>query len=232
MAHKSSTANIISSTTARLEYIYDALIYLLVLPYPRFYRRNTRDPIVSIIDKADDTGAIITELARWRTSKVLEANYVQVGGAVLFASIIAALSWPAIATTHWSCPALWYAGILFSLMAVVLGAQQLIVISDGFSPTTWNDALEIRRRLVTVDQSGQWQPSRVMLFVLQAPLMCLAYSMLLFLAGLVSFIVSPLALKPAWNDEAKTVVLFLVALAVACMVRYRTSLSVHSLEVT
>ena len=88
-------------------------------------------------------------------------------------------------------------------MAVILGAQQLIVISNSFSAATDNNALEIRGRLMVVDRSGRDQPSRVMLFVLQSPLMCLAYSILLFLAGLLSFVISPLALKPAWNDEAK-----------------------------
>ena len=53
---------------------------------------------------------------------------------------------------------------------------------------------------------GRYWPDRTILFALQAPLMCFTYSILLFLGGLTSVVLSPLIHDPEWNDEAKVVV--------------------------
>ena len=44
---------------------------------------------------------------------------------------------------------------------------------------------------------------RNILFVWQAPIMSLAHSVIFFLVGLISVVVSPFAKEVGWNDEAK-----------------------------
>ena len=118
----------------------------------------------------------------------------------MFASIIAALSWPTVVGKHWSGPALWYAGVVFALVAIVLGAQQTMVLSDACQNP--NNVSKVRKNLMR-GSARRERPGRTVLFALQAPLMCLAYSIVLFLAGLTSIVLSPLAQNPGWNAEAK-----------------------------
>ena len=166
--------------------------------------------------------------------------------------------------THWSGPACWYAGIIWALLAIVLGAQQSMVVPDacqspekiselrqklmvgghgrgfldkhvstkygGRGVSQWVE----RSRAATGESSGghkgvregeevekgegrhhhrhhheqhhherRKQPSHLVLFALQAPLMCLTYSIFFFLAGLASVVLSPLAHNPGWNADAK-----------------------------
>lgn len=120
-------------------------------------------------------------------------------GAILFTSIISCLSWSNLSRSHWSGPALWYAGIILSLTSVVLGAQQTLELPEASGTI---DALTFKRRL-TARHSNPPTPSRIMLFALQAPFMCMTYSIALFLAGLTSVVLSPLARQPMWDDDAK-----------------------------
>ena len=90
-----------------------------------------------------------------------------------------------------------------------------------------------------------------MLFVWQAPLMCMSYSILCFLAGLSSVVISPLASRPMWNNDAsvrlsvsvrvwkalhesltlvQTTVIFLIAAVFAGFTFVGTSLGMHYLE--
>ena len=95
---------------------------------------------------------------------------------------------------HWSGPALWYAAIIFSLNAVILGAQQAMVISDLGDGT--EQASERLRKRSEIKE-------RNILFVWQAPIMSLVHSVIFFLVGLISVVVSPFAKEVGWNDEAK-----------------------------
>ena len=143
---------------------------------------------------------------------------------------------------HWSGSACWYAGIIWSLLAIVLGQQQMMLVSEV--PQTSGDLTQLRKHVQEgshaqsffglrhpaqgamrekdepkVDEQGypqhpayerehasrmeQQQPSHMVLFALQAPLMCLTYSIVFFLAGLASVVLSPLAVSPGWNAQAK-----------------------------
>ena len=53
-----------------------------------------------------------------------------------------------------------------------------------------------------INRRGE-RPSHMVLFALQAPIMCLTYSIVFFLAGLASVVLSPVAKNPEWNSEAK-----------------------------
>ena len=168
-------------------------------------------------------------------------------GAIMFASMISGLSWNNVSTSHWSGAALWYAGIILALTSIVLGAQQTMIMPEVVDTNT---AQAFRRRLIVDENAKTAMPRRSMLFVWQAPLMCLSYSIVCFLTGLTSVVVSPLGRDPTWNDGAKvcqsrcctrscagnqkltsnqTVTLYLSVAAFAIITLVVTSLSVHRL---
>ena len=117
----------------------------------------------------------------------------------MFTSVISCLSWTEISGRHWTAPAFWYASIGLALTSVILAAQQMLVIDTLRIP----NAVAIRQRLVYRTKSGRDRPKRIMLLVWQAPTQSLSYSMTCFLAGLMSYIYSPVARKMAWDDDAK-----------------------------
>ena len=55
----------------------------------------------------------------------------------------------------------------------------------------------------TADSMHTSEPSNSALFAWQLPIMLLGYTVVAFLAGLCSVVLSPLARNPGWNDEAK-----------------------------
>ena len=121
----------------------------------------------------------------------------------MFASTISCLSWSNLSSSHWSGPALWYGSIILALMAVMLGAQQVMFLPDKFDG---NAARDFRKRLMVRSREkmrAELEPRQSILFAWQAPLMCLSCSVVFFHAGLLSVVISPLARKPGWGDEAK-----------------------------
>lgn len=117
---------------------------------------------------------------------------------MLFASVVSCLSWTGLDGRHWTAPAFWYCSIVLAITAVVLGAQQFMVL-DNVKPNDWK---QFQRHLRVSDQ-GEWRPERTMLYVWQSPLMALSYSMVLFMAGLLSYVISPFANKRLWDEDAK-----------------------------
>ena len=110
----------------------------------------------------------------------------------MFGAPIASLSWTAVPSSHWSGPALWYAAIVLSLTSVVLGGQQAWLLPISISPheaQIYRDKFEGKRQRA--------------LLAWQAPMMCLCYSILFFLAGLGVVVISPFARKGNWGEEAK-----------------------------
>jgi hypothetical protein len=122
----------------------------------------------------------------------------QTKSVVIFAALISSLSWATLSNSHWSGPALWYAGIVLSLTALVLGAQQSIALP---SEADTDGACNIQQRLRSDGKATT--PRQDMLFIQQSPLMCLSWAVFCFLAGLTSVVVSPLARHPVWGIEAK-----------------------------
>ena len=89
-----------------------------------------------------------------------------------------------------------------ALMAVVLGAEHTMMLSNLSAPT--RNILTVRKKLRgMMSAKDNVRPGAIILFTLQAPLMCLAYSIILFLGGLASFVISPLAMNPIWDADAK-----------------------------
>lgn len=73
------------------------------------------------------------------------------------------------------------------------------MVLDNVKPNDWK---QFQRHLRVSDQ-GEWRPERTMLYVWQSPLMALSYSMVLFMAGLLSYVISPFANKRLWDEDAK-----------------------------
>ena len=124
---------------------------------------------------------------------------IQSQSVLLFTSVISSLSWSTVFERHWTGPAFWYASILLSLVGLVLGAQQVLVL-ESITSHTWQ---EMRRTLAWLDSEGTWHCRRLMLYTLQSPIQCFAYSVICFLAGFLSYVFSPLAEGQGWNDNAK-----------------------------
>ena len=124
----------------------------------------------------------------------------------MFASTISCLSWSVLSSSYWSGPALWYGSIVLALMAVMLGAQQVMFLPDNFDADAARDfrvRLMVRSSREKKRAAEVLEPRQSMLFAWQAPLMCLSCSVVFFHAGLLSVVVSPLARKREWGDEAK-----------------------------
>lgn len=131
-------------------------------------------------------------------------GYVQVAGAVMFASVTSCLSWNTIDSRHWSGPALWHATIILSLSAIFTGAQQSLVLPDAASiDTIPQHELDSMKLSFAISTSQPTKASACALFSWQIPMMLLGYAVVGFLGGLCSVVLSPLAQKAGWNEEAK-----------------------------
>lgn len=114
----------------------------------------------------------------------------------MFASVISALSWDNVNITHWSARANFYSSIIFALMSVILGAQQIMTLPDvDDNAITAEDALELKLLLERHPTS--------MKFAYQCPIMLFSFSLLTFLAGLFAFVFGPLGTFASWGPDAK-----------------------------
>ena len=67
-----------------------------------------------------------------------------------------------------------------------------------------NDAIKVRNRLTKYAGDGHSIKLKTrFIFMLQAPIMLLTFSVMTFLAGLCSVVFSPLGQDPGWNSNAK-----------------------------
>ena len=126
-------------------------------------------------------------------------------GGFLFTSVTSCLQWYGTQTSHWSAPALFYSSLIFSLLAVVNGSQQILLLPETKAGGYYSDRDEDEARSIQdrLRKDGAYEVKRRWLFALQAPMMLLTLSVMTFLAGLCSVIFSPLAHHLAWNSEAK-----------------------------
>ncbi|OQU99756.1 hypothetical protein CLAIMM_05343 [Cladophialophora immunda] len=217
--------------------------------YHEMLYRNTVDPLGTII-KATDDESVVAQLNQFARTKADESKYIQLAGGFVFTTVATCLTWPATNRGHWSGAALFYCSILFALIAIVCGSQQLLVLPTADKtavlptpsrPMALADAMAIKERLTV---SGQFRHPNAaaahhrpfpedlkvgFVFSLQAPIMLLTFSTMTFLAGLCSVVFSPLARDLRWNDEAKIAVVFLVVALITLTVFISTSRLIHKL---
>ena len=158
--------------------------------------------------------------------------------AVLFSSVCSCLQWENLSSTHWVASALFYVSILFALVAVILGAQQAMLLPDfdtnkspdhraSMSSENIAKAQKFIEKMRHTSGTGS-RPKYGVVFALQCPIMFLALSVWTFLAGLCTVVAGPFARMYAWGDEAKVLIVFITA-AVVCMVGFLScSFFIHS----
>ena len=117
----------------------------------------------------------------------------------MFTCVASCLQWPSVSASTWAATAFFYASIVFALVAIVTGSQQMLLLSGSRDV---DDGLMLEM-LSTPDRAGRARPRAAAVFALQAPLMLLTLSVMAFLAGLWAIVFSPLRAHLAWDDSAK-----------------------------
>ena len=144
------------------------------------------------------------------TSRACPSMYSSLQGGFLFTTVASCLQWPGTQNGHWSASALFYASILFALIAIILGSQQLLVLSNIAPIDKLDRELrasekryleEVVKRLC--DPHRQGEPNNFGVAALQAPFTLLSLAVLAFLAGLCSVVFAPLATQLIWDDHAR-----------------------------
>lgn len=176
--------------------------------------RNTQEPLYAIAREKENSRRE-QMIESWIKMKRSELEYVSVAvglckvsrlhsdaladsmqGAVIFATVPTCLGWIEISKAHWTAPAFWYVSIVLAIMSVVIAAQQTSVLSS-LQKTKFSI---VQDRLV---QSVAALPRRKMLYAWQIPLQCLSYSIVAFLVGFSSYIVSPITAANPWDGKAQ-----------------------------
>jgi len=91
---------------------------------------------------------------------------------------------------------------VFAILAVVLGSQHNMLLPDMTTQID-KDWKAIRESMTVGNQDGTRRPSSTMMFAWQGPTMCLSYSLVAFMGGLMSVVFSPWAQNMVWGPEAK-----------------------------
>jgi len=151
---------------------------------------------------------------------------------LLAAAVIGCFSWTPVVGEHWAGPAARYSSLLLALFATLLSSSQAPIFSSFQGPLGTTDLdhvvallLKVHRdnpgeptqRPASDPEGGQttaeatpahWTPSVVhvrwtMVFVFQAPMMLMAYSMTCFLIGLSLYVCTPLYDGGGFRGESK-----------------------------
>lgn len=201
--------------------------------YRELFKRNTLRPMKKIIRESGRPELQHRLLRQWARTKYKESQYIQVAGGLLFTSVVSCLQWPSTINAHWFAPTSFYSSILFALLAIVMGSQQLLLLpnetdpysDDGFDALTAIDTRytseeetrktefkylqKVVKRLTTTKHDDR--PNPILVFALQTPIMLLTLSVMCFLTGLSTIVFAPLAKKGGWGDEAKIALLVGIA---------------------
>lgn len=110
-------------------------------------------------------------------------------------SAISTLSWTGLDGRHWTGLSCWYASIILAIVSVLSGAQQTILLESLQNV----DFRQTRIRLC----GNSYEPKWTVVFAWQCHLMLLSWAFVCYIAGLTSYIVSPVAINPVWDDNAK-----------------------------
>lgn len=101
-------------------------------------------------------------------------------------------------TTHWIVHAFWYNSIVMSIVSAVMTFQQSSALGCILAKVQNHYRLD-----VALLKGASKKPSRQAVFVLQAPIQLLMYSISVYLLGLIMSIIYPVAREPFGNPQAK-----------------------------
>jgi len=215
------------ATAFASKYIVEPLEKLLALFWTFFYhemlKRTTIEPLMAIA-REEDPDQLRSLFREWSQVKSNESTYIQIAashtcvslrnhllicskGGFLFTSVTSCLQWNSIERSHWSVSALFYSSLLFSLVAVISGSQQNLVLPREKFEKSQNDDKQDLDLAVSVQEKIRGRSldglNSFYVYALQTPIMLLSFSVMTFLAGLCSVIFSPLTINVAWNSDAK-----------------------------
>ncbi|ORY14674.1 hypothetical protein BCR34DRAFT_560042 [Clohesyomyces aquaticus] len=202
-------------------------IWIATLPYYRFYRQNTIDPLHRIANLASQQGntrKLLKAIARWRAQKLTELQFISIACAIVAAAVIGAFSWNTIMDAYWLSHALWHASLVLSILGILLSAQQIAVLHalGPLPPTSKPEHIETAIRcyspLLLANPNKlnlslpnlNATPRRKMVFTWQCPMMFMAYSVISFLFGLTILVCTPLIRRQEWNSGCNIAIMYLV----------------------
>ncbi|PLB46192.1 hypothetical protein P170DRAFT_479110 [Aspergillus steynii IBT 23096] len=147
------------------------------------------------------------EAKLWVETKITELNFMSAIGTFIASVIATSLGWPGMDKTHWVVSAFWYNAIVMAVVSAVMAFQQ----SSGLGCVRAKITSEHRLDEALMRGSVQQKPSRAAVFVLQAPVQILSYSVMIYLAGLVVFLIHPVG-SHAFEDKEVKIAIFCGAL--------------------
>ncbi|KAM7218863.1 hypothetical protein V8F06_005743, partial [Rhypophila decipiens] len=119
--------------------LFSSLVFLLTLPYHRFFTYNTLLPAREIAKHASSGGVdnpsspdrehLYAIILSWRARKKDELSFAALAATVLTAIVTASFSWGNVEASVWVGPAFWYASLSTSICGIFLSAQQGSVLS-------------------------------------------------------------------------------------------------------
>ena len=116
---------------------------------------------------------------------------------MVLTAVVSCLQWD-LSNCNWTAPAFWYSTILLSVTAIIMASQQYYVL-ESISPAEYE---KLQTKLSAYGEKTL-PPDQTMLFIWQCPIMTFCYSVVFFLAGLTSYVVSPFAANTVWGADAK-----------------------------
>ncbi|KAH6625630.1 hypothetical protein C7974DRAFT_425261 [Boeremia exigua] len=221
----------------------DIFLYLLAWPYYWTLRHYTIYPIQRIVLAQHDEDKLRTAARTFFHGKINEAKLVTLASTLSAAASFAAFSWTAIARAPWFVFAFWYFSLVLAILSLITAGQHsalihtLIQHEDAFYEALPTKvilrlvALDVSSRIGAQQSSGRGpnrsgppakarteaQQSAMMVYVWQNPVMKMAWSVVMFILGLVLLITSPLRHDPPGIDDPKIAIFVLVAGAVVLL---------------
>lgn len=138
---------------------------------------------------------------------------------MLAAAVIGSFSWATLAEAYWLASALWYSGLVLSILGILMSAQQASVL-EILGGRLKNDQSQecirfirrylrfLLREIYDVDTGnmsgnslsiGTWTVRWKMVFVWQCPAMFMSYSACFYLAGLTIYVCTPFIRGDPWG---------------------------------
>ncbi|MCJ1449864.1 hypothetical protein MMC28_000192 [Mycoblastus sanguinarius] len=182
---------------------------------------------VSQVLSVEDDAEMVAMLDKWRENKKTEFNFTSLAvsakgnraptiavrcfwfgliltvqkGTVVASAVTGSLQWGQLQKAHWLVPAVWYGSLILSLFCVIIALHLNIFMATCETPA---DSSSVFLKLLKKESSAK--PRWSSLFILQAPIMTLSYSIMSYLVGLLLLVIQPLWVED-WGNDGKVRIL-------------------------
>ena len=120
----------------------------------------------------------------------------------MFASVVSCLGWDSVGSSFWLGPASFYACTLLSLGSIFTAAQQTTILPDHETVSQYGPEQIATLKKSLLNETDDY-PRYTVMFAWQCPIMLLGYSVIFFLIGMTTILITPLAIQPEWGSAAK-----------------------------